>query len=899
MRVDEIRRRYLEFFVRRDHRLFASDSLVPEGDASVLFTGAGMNQFKDAFLGKGPPDLRRATSSQKCLRMPDLDNVGRTPSHHTFFEMLGNFSFGDYFKREAIRYAVEFLEGELGIPRSRLAVTVYLEDDEAATIWEQEIGFAKDRIFRYGESDNFWPAEAPSKGPNGPCGPCSEIYFDFGKAAAKTNGGGPAEDNGRYVEVWNLVFTQFDRRDGGVLAPLPRKNIDTGMGLERIARVMQGKATNYEIDSFAPILAAIQGAAGKRYGEDAPNDVRMRRIADHLRAATFCIADGVRPGNEGRGYVVRKVVRRAAMDLRELGAREPRLKHVVPAVVAAMGGHYEELRERGGLIADVIDFEETRFGEVYTLGTERLRGYLDELPASGARELPGEKAFFLWDTVGLPFDITKRFCEDQGVAVDEAGFEAKMDEQRERARAGSQMASDIFGTGPAAQLKGRIDETEFVGYAATTATARVVAILDEGGASVTAIHAGTGAATVILDRTPFYAESGGQVGDHGVIESVEPSAGAAKFEVDDTRKADRYHFHVGRVVAGSLEVGQRVTARIDADRRSDVMRNHTATHLLHFALRRVLGAETTQAGSLVHPEYLRFDYTAKSAPTAAQAREIEDLVNGKILKDLAVGKIERSFQEARQDGALALFGEKYGDRVRVVSVLDDDDDAAADARENSSVELCGGTHCDRTGQIGLFKIVSDAAIAAGVRRIVAVTGRGALAAVRGKFDLTRQLSDLLKTREDELTGRIEALLAERTRLEKDVAKAKAARALEAAAAIAASPLDVEGLAVMRAKVDGAGHDELRALADELLATRPNGVCLLVGLGDGASIVVAAGKEAVKRGVKSGDLCRQIAKALGGGGGGKPEMAQGQGRDLAALDPALDAAVAAIAAATRK
>ncbi len=889
MKSAELRRRYLDFFQKKNHRLFRSDSLVPEGDASILFTGAGMNQFKDAFLGKGPPDLKRATSCQKCIRMPDLDNVGRTPSHHTFFEMLGNFSFGDYFKRDAIHWAIEFLEKDLGLPRERLAVTVFLDDDEAAAIWEKEVGFPKDRIFRYGEKDNFWPAEAPSKGPNGPCGPCSEIYFDWGTARSTVKSGPsePGTDGGRFLEIWNLVFTQFDRREGGVLQPLPQKNIDTGAGLERITRVLQEKPTNFETDLFLPIIERVGAITGRRYGADRETDVRMKRIADHVRAASFCIADGVRPSNEGRGYVVRKVVRRAGMDLKELGATQPGLAELVPVIANIMGDAYPELRERTELIQDTIRGDEERFGEVYRAGSERLAQFLAEPDVVKSKRLSGEKAFFLWDTVGFPFDITKRYCEDKGVEVDEAAFDAAMEAQRTRAREGSQIAGEIFDTGPAARLKGKVAPTTFTGYDALKGDARVVALLDASGASV---QSASGVATVVLDRSPFYGESGGQVGDTGEILA---SGGAALAKVTNTAKAEGYHLHAVEIAPGkTIQVGDSVVAAVDTLRRADVMRNHTATHLLHWALRRVVGADTTQAGSLVHPDYLRFDYTAKRAPTEDDLRAIEDLVNGQTLRDIAVTKVEKTFDEAKQSGAIALFGEKYGDRVRVVSVADREL-----AKDFESVELCGGTHCDRTGQIGLFKIASDGAIAAGVRRIVAVTGRGAIRFTRDKTRLAKELTDLLKTREEDLPARVQQLLDERSKAEKELAKAKRGAALSAQDEILARGVDLGGGTLFTHQADGLGPDELRSLADQLLAGRDTAVAVLCGLdGDKVTVVVACGKGAIQKGVKAGDLCKQLAKALGGGGGGRPELAQGQGANRSALPAALAAIEAAARAA---
>ncbi len=884
MKADEIRRRYLEFFQRREHKLFPSDSLVPEGDASVLFTGAGMNQFKDAFLGKGPKNLTRATSSQKCLRMPDLDNVGRTRSHHTFFEMLGNFSFGDYFKREAIQWALEFLETELSIPRARLAFTVYTDDDEAAEIWQKEAGIPSNRIWRYGEKDNFWPAEAPSKGPNGPCGPCSEIYFDFGPEATlkKDVESDPAGDSDRYVEIWNLVFTQFDRRGENELAPLPRKNIDTGAGLERIARVMQGKPNNFETDLFAPMIERISELTGRPFGKAADDDRRMKRMADHVRAATFCIADGVRPGNEGRGYVVRKVIRRASMDLRELGYDKPGLLHLVPAVVAAMGGQYPELRERQALIQDTIEADEARFGEVYRQGADKLESILE---STHAKRLAGKDAFFLWDTIGFPFDIAKRFCEERGVTVDEDGFEREMEAQRERARAGSQIAGDIFGTGPASRLKGSVEPTRFVGYDRTEAKARIVALLRADGQRVERAVPGDGPVSIVLDETPFYAESGGQVGDTGRLETV---AGAL-IHVVATQKAEGYHLHVAELTEGHATVGEEVVARVDVGRRHDIMRNHTATHLLHWALRRVLGAETTQAGSLVHPDYLRFDYTAKRAPTVEQLTEVEDLVNGQVLKGLDVDKTERSFDEARAEGAMALFGEKYGDRVRVVRIVDDGDDGDDGAdRERESVELCGGTHCRSTGQIGLFKIASDGAIAAGVRRIVAHTGVGAMRAVREKFQLARDVTERLKVPEGEVAARLESMIKEKSRLEKAVARARKEAASAELDDIATSGVPLDGGVLFVHRIDDAGQEELRGVADALVKSSPGAVVVLAGVTDGrVALVVACSPGAVQRGVKAGDLCRDLGKRLGGGGGGRPNMAQGQGTDSSGLDAAFE------------
>ncbi|MEW6742441.1 MAG: alanine--tRNA ligase [Planctomycetota bacterium] len=889
MKSAEIRSRYLDFFARHGHTIYKSASLVPENDPTLLFTGAGMNQFKDMFLGRGNLPFTRATTSQKCLRLPDLENVGRTPSHHTFFEMLGNFSFGDYFKKEAIAWAQEFLVEELGLPRDSLYYSVYTEDDEAARLWVSEAGVEESRVFRYGEKDNFWPAEAPSKGPNGPCGPCSEIYYDFrpGEPVGKE---GPAADGQRFVEVWNLVFTQYDRRDGGVLVDLPRRNIDTGAGFERLVRVMQGGATNFDTDLFLPLLQHVAEVTGKRYGDHEADNIRMRRIADHVRAVVFCVGDGVLPSNERQGYVVRKILRRALVDWWTLGAKERGIETLVPVVteIEGMAEVYPELLEHRDRAIQVIADESQRFAGAYTTGSSKLADHIAMLERDGQRVLEGAKAFYLWDTVGLPLDITRRILRDRGLDVDEKGFEEAMEEQRERGRRGSKMDGSIFDAGPVAQLKGRIPPTEFTGYTSHAEAVRVKAILLEKGLSPRA--ASGAAAALVLDRSPFYAEAGGQVGDRGHI-----AGDTFTFAVTRTAVVDGYHLHEGEVTEGTVQVDDPARALIDVEgHREPTMRNHTATHLLHWALRRVVGRECEQAGSLVAPDRLRFDFRCPRAPTAEELARVEQLVNEQILKNIEVAWRVTGLQEARSSGAMALFGEKYGERVRVVSIVDPD-------AERTSIELCAGTHCRRTGDIGLFKILSEGSIAAGVRRIEAVTGLGALAHFACTMAVLQQTARVLKIDAEALPERVEALQAEVRSLRKELDAARAGDALAVLDTLRQRGRHSVGEAFVYAGVV-AGQDQkgLMALADHLLgdeAERPL-AAVLAGGGAGGEIplVVACNGALVERGVKAGDLCRDLSRRLGGGGGGNPRMARGQGRgDPAAFDAALHEVLSGLAA----
>ena len=848
----QIRATYLDFFKKRGHTVCPSASLVPDDDPTLLFTGAGMNQFKDMFLGRGTFPFKRASTTQKCLRLPDLDNVGRTPSHHTFFEMLGNFSFGDYFKAEAIAWADELLRTGYGLDQKRLGITVFQDDDEAAANWKK-LGY--DRLWRFGEKDNYWPSEAPSKGPNGPCGPCSEIYFDWGRKPGCPKGGecDPSCGCGRWLEIWNLVFTQFDRRDGGELKPLPQRNIDTGMGFERIVRVLQGAATNFDTDLFAPILAKISELSGRKYGENAKLDRPMRRIADHVRASVFTVADGVIPSNERQGYVVRKILRRALADgLDALGIRGPFLAELAPTVIAVpgMAEVFPEIRRLESKIVQVVGEEEKRFLETYTKGRARLDEELEKAAKAGTKTLDGRVVFYLWDTAGFPADLTRRVVEERGLPFDEAGFEQAMEEQRARSRAGSTMQGDIFAGGPLKELKRELEATRFTGYEEDAREATLAVIL-KGDARVKTATEGDDVALVFA-ASPFYAEGGGQVGDRG-----EFASDSFRVRIRDTTKRDGYHLHQGTVVAGSVSEGQKGRLVVDAAHRAPTRRNHTATHLLHWALRSVLGKGVEQKGSLVDAERLRFDFSWQGAVPPEKLRQIERLVNEQVVANLDVSKKEHGFDEAVAAGAIALFGEKYGARVRVVSVEDG-------APERRSVELCGGTHVARTGDIGSFKIVSEGGIAAGVRRIEAVTGLRTLDFMQQREELVRTAAAALKSSVEDLPARIGALHW--------IGRA----------------VDVDAESLLR-------------LVDQWKPKAPAGsVLVLVGKeGDKAPLVVACDDAAQKKGVKAGELCRVVAGELGGGGGGNPSLARGQGKAGLPVEGALAKARALVAAAAAK
>jgi alanyl-tRNA synthetase len=881
---DEIRERYLSFFEKRGHTRVASASLVPENDPSLLFTGAGMNQFKDEFLGKGRRGLRRATSSQKCLRTGDLDNVGRTAGHHSFFEMLGNFSFGDYFKKEAVAWAWEFLTKEMGIDPARLVVSVYQDDDEAFGIWRNDIGLPAERIYRLGAKSNFWPANAPADGPNGPCGPCSEIFFDYRESIAPCNveGCGPACDCGRFIEVWNNVFTQFDRRDGGELVPLPQKNIDTGMGLERLVAVHEGVHATLHTSVFRPILDAVATLAGKPgYDQAGEDGVRQRRIADHVRSAVFLASDGVRPSNEGRGYVMRRIVRRAIRDGAMLGIEKPFLAELVPHVAEAMGRAYPELRDGADGISGVLAAEEAQFRRTFANGMRRLEDAIAGLRAQNATSLAGDVGFQLHDTYGFPVDMTAEILAEQGLTFDRARFDACMAEQQERSRGAAKMTTDIFDRGPLGKLAEQgAATTELLFYGdphaatredrrGTHATGKLVGVILREELHKE-IRPGEEAA-VVLDRTPYYAESGGQIGDVGTIAFPHGT-----FVVTDTKAKSGYVLHFGKYDGtGPARVGDAADCRVDAERRDAIRRNHTGTHLLHKALKTVLGEKVNQQGSLVAPDRLRFDFTFDRALSADEVRRIEDEVNREILRNEPLQTRLLPVEEAKRSGAVALFGEKYPDPVRVVAVGD------------YSKELCGGTHCRAAGDIGSFRITSEGSIASGIRRVEAVTGEGAVRQMQSDRDTLTGLSRKLGVPVTEIEARFAKLQDEIKQLKKRPAAAPAGGAFDAATG---EPVEKGGVKAF-VHVLERSREEVSAAA-EAFAKAPGdaAAALLVTTVEGKVTAIAAGNPAA---VAKGFDAASFLKAAGGKGGGKKHLAQGTFPGGA---PSLDQLRAGVAAA---
>jgi alanyl-tRNA synthetase len=861
MKSAEIRKLFLEYFRDHGHEVVASSPLVPANDPTLLFTNAGMVQFKEVFLGQETRPYVRATSSQRCVRAGgkhnDLENVGYTARHHTFFEMLGNFSFGDYFKREAIQFAWEFLTEVVKLPAERLWITVYAEDDEAEDIWLKEIGVDAARFSRIGdkpggkkyESDNFW-----SMGDTGPCGPCSEIFYDHGPDVAGGPPGTPEEDGDRYIEIWNLVFMQYDRDADGTLNPLPKPSVDTGMGLERLAAVLQGVHNNYDIDLFRRLIEAAAKLAGV---EDLSNK-SLRVIADHIRACAFLIVDGVIPSNEGRGYVLRRIIRRAIRHGHMLGLRETFFHKLVPALVDEMGEAYPELVAARAQVERVLKQEEERFAETLDNGLAILE---DTIANLSGKVIPGETVFKLYDTYGFPVDLTADIARERNLSLDEAGFEAAMAAQRERARAASQ-----FGVDMRSELQVEAS-TEFTGYDHLVDQGSVLALFHNGQAADKLANGEEG--LLVLDRTPFYAESGGQVGDHGTL-----VVGDAKLTVLDTQKQGEAFLHRVSVLAGTVAVGDSVEAQVDETRRRDTACNHSATHLLHAALRQVLGEHVTQKGSLVNAERLRFDFSHFDAVTPEQLAEIENLVNEQIRANLAVETRLMSQEEAMASGAMALFGEKYGDTVRVLSMGD------------FSVELCGGTHVERTGDIGLFKIVSEGGVAAGVRRIEAVSGAGALAWVNeGERSLT-QVASLVKGSREDFVAKVEQLVDKYRALEKDIERLKARLASSQGGDLASQAVDIDGIKVLAAKLEGADPKSLRDTVDQLKNKLGSAAVVLATVSDD-KVSLAAGVTADQTDrVKAGDLVNMVAQQVGGKGGGRPDMAMAGGKDPAGLDTAL-------------
>ncbi len=866
-----LRQAFLSYFQEKGHLQLPSDSLVPK-DPSLLFTSAGMVQFKPYFLGVAQPPAPRVVTVQKCLRTTDIDSVGDL-SHLTFFEMLGNFSFGDYFKREAILLAWEFLTERLKVDADRLQFTVFQDDDEAFAVWHREVGIPENRIWRLGEKTNFWPANAITEGPNGPCGPCSEIFYDTRIDTGCTNPHcGPACDCGRWLEIWNLVFMQYERgeQDGKpILTPLPKKNIDTGMGLERTAAVLMGFSSPFETDVFAPIVQRLESLAGVRYGAGEPTDTAIRLIADHIRAATFTIADGVIPQNEGRGYVLRRIIRRAILrGQRVLGFERPFFADLAPAVVEALGDQYPEIVQRQDYITTTLRFEEERFRHTLQAGLTRLEELLADAETQQQRRLSGERVFMLYDTYGFPLELTQEIAAERGVAVDMQGFERALEAQRQRAREASGISEKLFvQTGAAlAELAQQTAPTQFIGYEQLAGEAQVVGVIREGNL-VPEAYAGE-TVEIVLDRTPFYAEAGGQVGDTGVLEWH-----GGRAQVLDTQKANDYYLHHAQIVEGTLRLGAQVHARVDAERRLDIQRNHTATHLLHAALRQVLGTHVAQAGSLVAPDRLRFDFTHPRAVSPDELERIEALVNEKLLQELEVRVYtDVPIDEARRRGAMMLFGEKYGERVRMVEI------------PGFSLELCGGTHLRNTVEAGLFKIVHEGSVAAGVRRIEALTGRALYQWLRERERAVRAAAERLQTPVAELPHAVERLQHQIEHLEGELEQLKQRAAAQALESI--TPVEVNGVQVAAHALSGVDAKSLGTIADRLIQ-RGVGVAALGTAQDGKVVlVVKVAPEWVQRGLHAGNLIRQLAQQVGGSGGGRPEFAQAGGKQPEKLADAL-------------
>jgi len=886
--TNEIRTAFLDYFGKNGHEIVDSSPLVPRNDPTLLFTNAGMVQFKNVFTGAEQRPYDRATTSQKCVRAGgkhnDLENVGYTARHHTFFEMLGNFSFGDYFKDLAIELAWNLITKEYGLPEEKLLVTVYAEDDEAATLWKKIAGLPEDRIIRIATSDNFW-----AMGDTGPCGPCSEIFFDHGPDIPGGPPGSPDEDGDRFIEIWNLVFMQFEQVDKDTRIALPKPSIDTGMGLERVTAVLQGKHDNYDIDLMRSlILASAEASETPADGERA---VSHRVIADHLRASSFLIADGVLPANEGRGYVLRRIMRRAMRHAHMLGCREPLLHRLVPALVKAMGQHYGELGRAEALITETLKLEETRFKDTLGRGLRLLEEETGKLGDSAA--LPGEVAFRLYDTFGFPLDLTQDILRGQGRSVDTDGFDTAMERQRAAARkawAGSgEAATDAVWF----DLRDKVGATEFLGYDTESAEGIVTAIVVDG-KPVDAAKAGD-KAMVIANQTPFYGESGGQMGDRGILFTAD----GAEFAVEDTqKKLDALFLHVGAVKHGALKVGDAVEMRVDGDRRTRLRANHSVTHLMHEALRRKLGDHVTQKGSLVAPDYMRFDFSHPKPLAPDEIAAIESDVNARIRANGAVLTRLMSPDDAVEAGALALFGEKYGEEVRVVSMGTEDGEAAGNGVQDTyfSTELCGGTHVRRTGDIGFFKITSESAVAAGVRRIEAVTGDAAYRYVAEREGVLTEAAGALRVAPAEVPVRVAALLDERRKLEREVSELRQKLAAGGGGGSAAAPeaRDVGGVQLATRKLDGVPAKELKPLVDTLKQQIKSGVVAVVAVNEGkASLVVGVTGDLTGR-FDAVTLVRAGSAAIGGkGGGGRPDMAQAGGPDGAAADAALSAIEAAM------
>ncbi|TAL24653.1 MAG: alanine--tRNA ligase [Nitrospirae bacterium] len=867
MKSKEIRRAFLDYFLSKGHERIKSFSLIPRNDPTLLFTNAGMVQFKAIFLGEEKRTYTRAVSCQKCLRAGgkhnDLENVGHTARHHTFFEMLGNFSFGDYFKKDAILFAWELLTEIYKLPKDRLWVSVYEKDDEAERLWLELTGLPSDRIVRLGAKDNFW-----QMGDTGPCGPCSEIIIDQGENV----GCGKAEckvgcDCDRFLELWNLVFMQFNRDGSGNLTPLPKPSIDTGMGLERISAVLQGKLNNFDTDLFSSVISETESLSGRKYGRNESDDASIRVIADHIRAIAFLISDGLMPSNDGRGYVLRRILRRASRHAKMLGIGEPVLYKLIEPVAEFMGEIYPELIDEKERASKVLRFEEERFSRTLEQGMRIMDEVIADAKKAGLKSVPGDEIFRLYDTFGFPVDLARDIASDNHLVLDDEGFHKEMEMQRERARAAwvgeEEAVSSIY-----RELLSEIGKTEFIGYESFHSASVVKAILKEGKIIKEALRGEV--VEIFLDKTPFYGESGGQVGDTGEITSD-----GLRALVTDTKKAiEGLHSHIIKIKEGKLKVWDKVNCTVDVQKRKAVMRNHTATHLLQTSLRNIVGEHVKQAGSLVAPDRLRFDFTHFFSLSAAEIEEIEDVVNQQILENIGVEITVMDIKEAIASGAMALFGEKYGETVRVVKV------------PGFSSELCGGTHCKATGDIGPFVILSEGSVASGIRRIEALTGAAAFGHLREKENELRRISDMLKT--DKPSERIEKLITDLKDLEREVERLKGKAASESSASLIDKARDINGIKVISCRVDGLEKKDLRVLADNLKEKLGSGVVVLASVSNGEAAILSMVTNDLTNKIKAGEILKEVAQLAGGRGGGKPEMAEGGTKDIEKLDKALEA-----------
>ncbi len=867
MKSDEIRRLFLEFFRQKGHEVLPSSSIIPQDDPTLLFTNAGMVQFKSLFLGDEERPYKRAATSQKCLRAGgkhnDLENVGRTARHHTFFEMLGNFSFGDYFKREASQWAWEFLTERVKLPADRLMITVYEKDDEAADIWRNHVGVPEERIFRLGEKDNFW-----QMGETGPCGPCSEILLDQGpEMSCGRDDCMVGCDCDRYIEIWNLVFMQYNRDSSGELTPLPSPSIDTGMGIERLAAVLQGKHNNFDTDLFSPIVGKVEKVSEKRYGTDHSTDTSIRVIADHIRAVAFVLSEGLIPSNEGRGYVLRRIIRRAARHGYMLGIKEPFLHRLIDTVIEVMSGAYPELLDDPGRCKKVLKFEEERFAHTLSSGMDILNSLVKSLKSSGERVIPGSELFKLYDTFGFPIDLAQDIASDNGLEVDKEGFTREMEVQKSMARA-SWTGAEAGDAGPYREVLRDIPQTDFLGYENLEAGGAVIALIKDG---VMLDKAGEGdEVEIVLDRTPFYGESGGQVGDRGTI-----SADGLRIEVTDSKRFNDIILHSITIKRGVVSKGMEVRTSVDVTRRRSIMRNHTATHLLHTALKTVLGDHIKQSGSLVDSDRLRFDFTHFYSVDDKELREVEMLVNEKIMENLPVNLTITSHSDAVSSGVTALFGEKYGDKVRVVRAGD------------FSAELCGGTHCGATGEIGPFRIISEGSVASGLRRVEAVTGFSTLEYIALRADELRKTAAMLKVGELHVSERLGKMINESKACEKELRGIKGKAMVRGLDDIMESIVNVNGVKVLSFKLEGLDLRALRELTDKLKDRIGSGVILLGSVLNGqASYVSAVTKDMTAR-FNAGKILKEVT---GGKGGGRADMAQGGTRDTDGLDKAINSVV---------